>query len=141
MLNKMIKNLITPKPEMKVGQVWGTITSEFKMVITAILDETTVRAVVIGEDNFGDKYDVLLKTKDYPNILTRDQMTMRVTDSPLLREDLTQYLYSLTDKDTAKLLKSLETERSNYNEIQELVNAKYLRKLDPLVIRCLRKSL
>lgn len=131
-MNKIIENLLLPKPDFKVGQVWGDINTKYQFIITDVTyaNLNVVRGLVLGEDNFGDKFDVLLKKKNYPDILTRDRCTMRVTDGPLSVKMLTQYHFSLTDKDTDKLTKSLSVQDYEFEPMQELLNAKYLRELN-----------
>ncbi len=131
-MNKIIENLLLPKPEFNVGQVWGDINTKYQFVITDVtyLKEGIVRAMVLGEDNFGDKFDVYLKKEDYPDILTRDRCTMRITDGPIATKMLTQYHFSLTEKDKEKLSKALANNSYEYEPMQELVNAKYLNNLE-----------
>lgn len=131
-MNKIIENLLLPKPQFNVGQVWGDINTTYQFIITDVtfVNYGVVRAIVLGEDNFGDKFDVLLKKENYPDILTRDRCTMRITEGPIPTKILTQYHFSLQEKDTALVLESLKIEKYEFEPMQELVNAKYLNKLD-----------
>ena len=56
---------------------------------------------------------------------------MRITDGPIPTEDLT-YVGSLSKNATRKILKSLKVSKYDFVEMQELVNAKYLGKIEPL---------
>ncbi|HPN37013.1 MAG TPA: hypothetical protein PL041_01330 [Melioribacteraceae bacterium] len=131
-MNKIIENLLLPKPKFKVGQVWGDINTNYQFVITDITfaKQGVVRGLVLGEDNFGDKFDVMLKKKYYKDILTRDRCTMRVTDGPISTKMLTQYHFSLNEKDIDKVIKSLDVEDYEFEPMQELLNAKYLEHLN-----------
>lgn len=131
-MNKIIENLLLPKPNFKVGQVWGDVNTKYQFVITDVTYAKfgVVRGLVLGEDNFGDKFDVLLKKKNYQDILTRDRCTMRVTDGPLSTKMLTQYHFSLIEKDLNKLNKSLLVQNYEFEPMQELLNAKYLEQLN-----------
>jgi len=131
-MNKIIENLLLPKPNFKVGQVWGDINTKYQFVITDVTYAKfgIVRGLILGENNFGDKFDVLLKKKNYPNILTRDRCTMRITDGPIYVKMLTQYHFNLTDSDMNKLTKSLLVQDYEFEHMQELINAKYLKKLN-----------
>lgn len=131
-MNKIIENLLLPKPEFNVGQVWGDINTKYQFVITDVTfaKQGIVRAMVLGEDNFGDKFDVVIKMKNYPDILYRDRCTMRITDGPIATKMLSQYHFSLIKSDIDAIKKSIEIETYDYDEMQELINAKYLNSLE-----------
>jgi hypothetical protein len=144
-MNNIIENLIAPKPELAVGQVWYLCDYDqngFWLIITdaKFSYEGYVRGMILGEDNFGDKYDVVLKAENYKDILTRDRSTMRVTDGPVLISDLGGFLFCLTESDRVAMLENLNKE-IELDEMQQLLVARYLEKLEPYRARVLDQML
>lgn len=144
-MNKIIENLIGPKPELAVGQVWYLCDYDqngFWLIITdaKFSYEGYVRGMILGEDNFGDEYDVVLKAENYHGILTRDRSTMRVTDGPILISDIGGYLFDLIDSDRVAMIENLNKD-IDLDEMQALLVARYLEKLEPYRARVLEQIL
>lgn len=129
-LTKIIENIIAPKPEFKIGQVWNCQNMWHVITDVSLLNLGIVRTCVLGEDNFGDKHDVILLPKDYINILTRKHSVLRITDGAIKTKYLISFMFSLREKDIKKIIKSLSNTDYQFEPMQELVIAKYLNKLN-----------
>jgi len=128
-MNKLVENLIKQLPQMEVGQVWSDGMDQLVITNVDLIEAGIVRAAYLGEDLFGDKHDVVINKSDYQGYIFRDRCVMRVTNAPIGVKDLTQYHFSLKKSDVSKVLKSLKKNKFYFDDMQALVNERYLRKV------------
>jgi len=127
-LHPFIKNLVSPKPQKKVGQLWHTA-DDFIIIIEKIINDDLIRVCTV---NFAGVGDFVISGKKYK--IGKDHQIIRETSCVLRAIDLTGYLLSLTEDDIKKWL-SMPDECQHElagEETRQRIVAEYLEQISPL---------
>lgn len=115
-----LEYLLNKPDRLEEGQIWKYPEKNLEFVITDIISENVVRAVVLCKwPSLKDQHDVSLKgdtTAD--RVFPRERFSLRITDGPVPASVLQVYSGKLDPETFRKVKQSLRVKEFNYAEEQ-----------------------
>jgi len=138
--------LFQNRPDYEIGQIWHCSSLSEDVVITALdkdyLKKGIIRCVFLDRGIYlNDGNDVVIypTTKHLKTLYGLPRIVLRVTDGPLLTEDLFVCKGILPKKKINQILESLK-KRPNLDKFQEKYMAKRLKAIEYLRTKVLKKE-
>ena len=127
--NKLIDNLLTPPDKISVGQIWHIQDITEDVVITNVLTSKIVRiAILTPLLSVGDLHDVVLTPKDVVDeqVYAAHRIVLRMSDRPVMIEDLKFYKTTMKPYMTDRVLRSLKNTdfkytKDRYDQIDRII--------------------
>ena len=131
--------------EYKAGQIWHCSAISEDIVLTDVdayyLKMGIARGMILSRaTHLNDGKDLAFKPKgELRKLYGLERIILRITDGPILTEDLSFYKGEIPRNLTGKITETIK-HRPELNPIQEEFSAKFLEKLQPLrekaILRC-----